>query len=168
MARGAIRPQKERRSSVRKTSPNWTFTLERVTGIEPALSAWESVPSGPVTCPDLRGGVSASDREKPLVTGVNGPLMARRSWRSPHQSSVPCSSIGRATDGSRLWMMAGQRYAGHDAAVLWRSLREVMPLSAAFLDGGYVEAIYPQYRELRTWPFWEVVERVRAEPAAMP
>jgi len=52
--------------------------LERVTRIEPALSAWEAVPSGPVTCPDLRRGVSASDREKPLVTGVNGPLMARR------------------------------------------------------------------------------------------
>jgi hypothetical protein len=30
--------------------------LERVTGIEPALSAWESVPSGLVTWPDLRGG----------------------------------------------------------------------------------------------------------------
>ena len=43
-----------------------------------------------------------------------------------------------------------------------------MPLSAAFLDGGYVEAIYPQHRELRTWPFWEVLEHVRAEPAAMP
>ena len=45
---------------------------------------------------------------------------------------------------------------------------EVMPLSAAFLDGGYVEVIYPQHRELRTWPFWEVLECVRAEPAAMP
>ena len=53
--------------------------MERVTGIEPALSAWEAVPSGPVTWPDLRGRVSASDRERPLVTGVNGPLMARRS-----------------------------------------------------------------------------------------
>ena len=51
--------------------------LERVTGIEPALSAWESVPSGPVTWPDLRVGVFASDRERPLVTEVNGPLMAR-------------------------------------------------------------------------------------------
>ena len=51
--------------------------LERVTGIEPALSAWESVPSGPVRCPDLRDGLSASDRERPFVTGVNGPLMAR-------------------------------------------------------------------------------------------
>jgi hypothetical protein len=43
-----------------------------------ALSAWEAVPSGPVTRPDLRGRVSASDRERPLVTGVNGPLMAHR------------------------------------------------------------------------------------------
>ena len=67
--------------------------LERVTGIEPALSAWEVVPSGPVTWPDLRDRVSASDRERPPVTGVNGPLMARRvvvrpalmaaSWSSP-------------------------------------------------------------------------------------
>ncbi len=48
------------------------FTVERVTGIEPALSAWEAVPSGLVTWPDLRGGVSASDRERPLFTGVNG------------------------------------------------------------------------------------------------
>jgi hypothetical protein len=48
------------------------FRLEPVTGIEPALSAWESVLSGPVTWPDLRYGVSASGRERPLVTGVNG------------------------------------------------------------------------------------------------
>jgi hypothetical protein len=52
--------------------------LERVTGIEPALSAWESVPSGPVTWPDLQGELSVSDRERPLVARVNGPLMARR------------------------------------------------------------------------------------------
>jgi hypothetical protein len=25
-----------------KTSPTWRFALERVTGIEPALSAWEA------------------------------------------------------------------------------------------------------------------------------
>jgi hypothetical protein len=46
-----------------------------------------------VVRPDLRGGMSASDRERPLVTGVNGTLMARRaavwpelmatSWSSP-------------------------------------------------------------------------------------
>ncbi len=33
--------------------------------------------------PDLRGGVSASDRERPLVTEIDGPLMARRSWVLP-------------------------------------------------------------------------------------
>ena len=49
-----------------------------MTGIEPALSAWEAVPSGPVAWPDLRDGLSASDRERPFFTGVNGPLMARR------------------------------------------------------------------------------------------
>jgi len=48
--------------------------LERVTRIELALSAWESVPSGPVIGPDLRGGLSVSDRERPLFTGVNGGL----------------------------------------------------------------------------------------------
>src|ERR1700722_5062187 len=57
----------------------WAFVLERVTRIELALSAWESVPSGPVTWPDLRDGLSTSDRERPLITGVNGPLMARPS-----------------------------------------------------------------------------------------
>ena len=41
----------------------WAFTLERVTGIEPALSAWEAVPSGHVTWPDLRDQLSGSDRE---------------------------------------------------------------------------------------------------------
>ena len=50
---------------------------ERVTGIEPALSAWEAVSSGLLMWPDLRGEVPVSDRERPLVTGVNGPLMAR-------------------------------------------------------------------------------------------
>jgi hypothetical protein len=65
--------------------------VERVTGIEPALSAWEAVPSGPVTWPDLRDGVSASDRERPLVTGVNGPLMARRTAVRPALIAAPSS-----------------------------------------------------------------------------
>jgi len=46
-------------------------------------SAWESVPSGPVTWPDLRGRVSASDRERPLVTG----LMARQWPGDPDRAS---------------------------------------------------------------------------------
>jgi hypothetical protein len=51
-------------------------SLERVTGIEPALSAWESVPFGPMQ-PDLRCDRSTSDREYPRITRVNGTLMAR-------------------------------------------------------------------------------------------
>src|SRR6201999_291461 len=42
MARGPIRPKKDRRPSVRNLLPTWAFTLERMTGIEPALSAWEA------------------------------------------------------------------------------------------------------------------------------
>jgi hypothetical protein len=36
--------------------------------------------------------VSASDRERPLVTGVNGPLMARRTAVRRALMAVPCSS----------------------------------------------------------------------------
>jgi hypothetical protein len=68
------------------------FAVERVTGIESALSAWESVPSGPVTWPDLRGGVSASDRDRPLATAVNGPLMARPPWVHLRRSMPSVSS----------------------------------------------------------------------------
>ena len=42
------------------------------------VSAWESVQSEPSIWPDLRNGLSVSDRENPCFTGVNGPLMARR------------------------------------------------------------------------------------------
>ena len=49
-----------------------------MTGIEPALSAWESVQFGPSIWPDLRNGLFVSDRESPRFTRVNGPLMARR------------------------------------------------------------------------------------------
>ena len=55
-------------------------------------SAWEAVPSGPVTWPDLRGGLSASDRERPLFTGVNGTLMARSSVVWPALTDAPWSS----------------------------------------------------------------------------
>ena len=55
----------------------WAFAVERVTGIEPALSAWESVQSAPSIWPDLWSGLSVSDRESPSFTRVNGPLMAR-------------------------------------------------------------------------------------------
>jgi hypothetical protein len=37
MALGLPQPLNDRRPTARKTSPTWTFTVERVTGIEPAL-----------------------------------------------------------------------------------------------------------------------------------
>ena len=43
--------------------------MERVTGIEPALSAWESVPSGALIIPKLRSWLSGSDREMPVLLG---------------------------------------------------------------------------------------------------
>ena len=41
------------------------------------------LPSGASICPELRDWLSASDREIPVFTGVNGTLMARRSWPAP-------------------------------------------------------------------------------------
>jgi hypothetical protein len=60
----------------------WGFTLERVTGIEPALSAWEVcgaprvLPADSVTCGDL-GGLSVSDRDYPWVLLPSGTQRAR-------------------------------------------------------------------------------------------
>jgi hypothetical protein len=47
--------------------------LERVTGIEPALSAWEAVPSGPVTCLTCEAGCPRVTVRDPSSPG----LMAR-------------------------------------------------------------------------------------------
>jgi hypothetical protein len=109
----------------------WRFTVERVTGIEPALSAWESVPSAPVTWPDLRGGVSASDRERPLIAGVNGPLMARMTPQARQATRaafrkrldlVICHGAGDSIQSLKSWrdmlLADGLRPASH--ARLWR------------------------------------------------
>ena len=78
MARKINNGSQEAREQVTKTGSDLELDhSERVTGIEPALSAWESVPSGPVAWSDLRISLSESGRERPLVTEVNGPLMAR-------------------------------------------------------------------------------------------
>lgn len=57
---------------------------------------------------------------------------------------------------------------GHDAAVLWRSLREATPLSAAFTGSVRVRLNYPRHQELRAWPSFEALVDVRAEPAPLP
>ena len=61
----------------RDCRPELGFSVGVVTGIEPHYRLG-NLYSPPVTWPDLRGGVSANDRERPLVTDVNGPPMARR------------------------------------------------------------------------------------------
>jgi hypothetical protein len=76
--------------------------LERVTRIELALSAWESVPSGPVMRPDLQVSLSASDHERPLVTGANGPLMARRPALMPCSSPILLDSLPLNRTDARL------------------------------------------------------------------
>src|SRR5215467_364525 len=62
-----------------ETSPlTWAFTRERVTGIEPALSAWESVSLPQFRAAELGIRVPASDHGCPSITVVNGRLLARR------------------------------------------------------------------------------------------
>jgi hypothetical protein len=77
IARPGLWAAADRKALPMLSAVSCAYIVERVTRIELALSAWESVPSGLVVRPDLRSGLSASDRERPLVTGVNGPLMAR-------------------------------------------------------------------------------------------
>ena len=60
-------------------------------------------------CPELRSWLSVSAREIPVLTGVNGTLMARRSWPEPGTSSPWCSSSSsdlRITSVSRA-LLAG-------------------------------------------------------------
>jgi hypothetical protein len=55
----------------------WAFALERVTGIEPALSAWEACgaarqrPGNSATCGDL-GGLTVGDRDCPQELLLSG------------------------------------------------------------------------------------------------
>jgi hypothetical protein len=42
MARRPVRAAERRKARLRKQLPTWPFAWERMTGIEPALSAWES------------------------------------------------------------------------------------------------------------------------------
>src|SRR5215831_16737174 len=77
MARGLTKPRERSRPRPEIHPLAWAFTLERVTGIEPALSAWESDRSGPLT-----GLTWTSDA--PLVTAMNPviPGLMARQWPS--------------------------------------------------------------------------------------
>jgi hypothetical protein len=50
--------------------------------------------------------------------------------------------------------------------VLWRPpLGETAPVSATLADGGRAELIYPDRREIRAWPSFELLDTVPAEGA---
>jgi hypothetical protein len=130
------------RSGLAEGSLTCGYAVERVTRIEPALSAWESVPSRALTCPELRSRLSASDREIPVFTGVNGTLMARRSWPEPSRWSYRPSAFQAGHIPS--WHKSSERYALWPvAAGCHRSLLLLSPLLspamrprlAAFLPG---------------------------------
>jgi hypothetical protein len=93
--------------SMNKASELRIRGMERVTGIEPALSAWESVHSGPSIWPDLRSGLSVSGRESPRFTRVNGPLMARL---LDHVESRPSANFFQAGHIPS-WRGSHERYA---------------------------------------------------------
>jgi hypothetical protein len=73
VARDPLQPPNDRRSSVQKSSSTWTFTLERVTGIHPALSAWEASSKLGSPTPSCY-----CDQEKRLLYSVALPLRVEK------------------------------------------------------------------------------------------
>src|ERR1022692_151843 len=66
--------------------------------------------------PDLQGGLSASDRGRPLLTGVNGPLMAggREEPELPAFCFRPEEGTARYRGLSPVMTRPGVRLLGHD------------------------------------------------------
>jgi hypothetical protein len=97
MARRPERATKRQTASVRNQVPTWAFTLERMTGIEPALSAWESTDSVRIIQIEQHFTPTLWSRDRPLITAPNGPLMARH--RRPKSG---CNTLGRDTPPHRV------------------------------------------------------------------
>ena len=112
-AAGSGGGQRRRLDQVRLNSavrlPAWATGLggvhpERVTGIEPALSAWDYTDCVRNMHREQHFRGSANDRETPLITGVNGPAPSPlRAWRHRRQAlsgeaflslSQRCSALG--------------------------------------------------------------------------
>jgi hypothetical protein len=82
--------------------------LERVTGIEPALSAWEDYGLGHVMPAGLLVRLSVSDRDRPSITVTNCTLIARqetaaslgkRTYSADEDCQVRQSLSSRVDDG---------------------------------------------------------------------
>jgi hypothetical protein len=76
------------------------FPWERVTGIEPALSAWESTDFTRNMHRDQHFRGSASDRETPLITVANGTLMAGRGSRFACATCMPRLALEAISAGA--------------------------------------------------------------------
>jgi hypothetical protein len=81
---------------------------ERVTGIEPALSAWESTDFTRNMHRDQHFRGSASDREYPLFTALNGTLMARPETGGKGRF---IADVGRIVAAARAMLQGEGRYA---------------------------------------------------------
>ena len=66
--------------------------LERMTGIEPALSAWEFAESVRFIQSEQQIRCTSTTRDRPLITTPNGPLMAR-----PGRLKSGCNTLGVGT-----------------------------------------------------------------------
>jgi hypothetical protein len=70
MARQPLRPGKQRRTGIEIMPLTWPYVLERVAGIEPALSAWEAQRSrlpGTLTWRPWRSWVTVADPLSPWL-----------------------------------------------------------------------------------------------------
>ena len=107
--------------------PTWRFFVERVTGIELALSAWEVcgaprvLPAESVTCGDLDG-VSASDRDYPWALLPSGTQRARvhprikRRARPRSKASGSVRAVGSSCDTTAGSMWRRPRWCSGVAA----------------------------------------------------
>ena len=74
IARTGLWVAAERRALPKLSGVSCGFVVERVTGIEPALSAWESDRSGPLTALTWESGIPLATVMDPVTPG----LMARQ------------------------------------------------------------------------------------------
>ena len=80
---------------------DWVFVGERVTGIEPALSAWEPSRRDGDSSLSWWGPVACCGLGRPPAAGPHGPYMARTSGRARALSRVRAAERGRQRSRSQ-------------------------------------------------------------------
>jgi hypothetical protein len=128
MARQGIRALNDRRPSVRKSLPTWAFMIRADDGNRTRTVSLGICTVWACMSADLRRDQSASDRETPLITGVNGPLMARLARPGPCQfMSLRSSSSSSDLRITRVFPCVARRFKpcvsfGSTACRWWRVL----------------------------------------------